>query len=151
MSEDANHVEQSASGSGAAESPLRSLSTKTVKSLYRRARSVRTLCFFWLLVIAMSIVSIFAAQPGSAAPVIGGVLSLLAAAAFFGTWRFQHWGRILSIVLCVAILLIFPWGTIFGILGLAALIGSKPLFGDNRLSQQQLQQEIEYRKANNVA
>jgi len=112
---------------------------------------VRTLCFFWLLAIAMAVVSIFAAQPGSAAPVIGAVFAVLAAVAFVGTWRFKHWGRILSIALCVAILLAFPWGTIFGILGLAAFIGSKPLFGDNRLSQQQLRQEIEYRKANNVA
>jgi thiol:disulfide interchange protein len=134
-----------------AENPLRSLSTKAVKTLYRRARSVRTLCFFWLLVMAMSIVEIYGAQPGSAVPVVGTVFVLVTAAAFLGTWRFQHWGRILSIALCVVILLVFPWGTIFGILGLAALIGSKPLFGGNRLSQAQLQREIEYRRAHNVA
>ena len=134
-----------------AENPLRSLSTKAVKTLYLRARSVRTLCFFWLLVIAISIVEIYAAKPGSAVPVVGTVFVLVTAAAFLGSWRFQHWGRILSIALCVVILLVFPWGTIFGILGLAALIGSKPVFGGNRLSQAQLQQEIEYRKAHNVA
>src|SRR5882762_10182597 len=153
MAEDTNKVEPAALEAAAtvsADSPLRSLSTKAVKNLYRRARSVRTLCFFWLLAIAMAVVSIFAAQPGSAAPVIGAVFAVLAAVAFVGTWRFKHWGRILSIALCVAILLAFPWGTIFGILGLAALIGSRPLFGGNRLSQEQLQREIEYRKAHTV-
>lgn len=137
--------------SGAAESPLGSLSTKEVKKLYRRARSVRTLCFFWLLAIAMSVVFIYAAPPGSATPLIGSGFAVLAAVAFVGTWRFQHWGRILSIVLCVAILPVFPWGTIFGILGLAALIGSKPLFGSNRISKEQLQQELERRKGLSVA
>ena len=130
---------------------LQSLPTKAVKSLYRRARSLRTLCFFCLLVIAMCVVSIFAAQPGSAAQIIGTIFALLAAATFFGMWRFQHWGRILGIALCVLLLPIFPWGTIFGILGLAALIGSKPLFGEGRFSQEQLRQEVEHRKVSHVA
>lgn len=147
----AEPVPSVAANTADAEDPLRSLSTKAVKTLYRRARSVRTLCFFWLLVIAISIVEIYAAKPGSAIPLVGTVFVLVTAAAFMGTWRFQHWGRILSIALCVVILLVFPWGTIFGILGLAALIGSKALFGPNRLSQAHLQQEVEYRKAHNVA
>lgn len=133
------------------ESPLPSLSTKAVKSLYRRARSLRTLCLFWLLLIAMCVASISAAQPGSAAPVIGASIALLATATFFGMWRFQHWGRILGIVLCVLLLPIFPWGTIFGILGLAALVGSRPLFGEGRYSQEQLRKEIEHRKTSHVA
>lgn len=144
-------VQESESASPRPDSALQSLPTNAVKNLHRRARSLRTLCFFWLLVIAMCVVSIFAAQPGSLIPVIGSIIALLAAAAFLGMWRFQHWGRIVGIVLCVLLLPILPWGTIFGFLGLAALIGSKPLFGDSRLSQEQLRKEIEHRKASNVA
>jgi hypothetical protein len=131
------------------ENPLRLLSTKETRNLYRRARSIRTLCFFWLLAIAMSLVFIFSASPGSMTIPICSAFVVLAAAAFFGTWRFQHWGRILSIALCVAILPVFLWGTIFGILGLVALIGSKPLFGPHRFSQRQLREEMEHRKTNN--
>ena len=90
----------------------------------------------------MCVVSGFAAQAGSIAPVVAPVVGLLAAAPFVGMWRFQHWGRILGIVLCVVLLPIRPWGTIFGVLGLAALVGSKPLFGENRLSLEQLRREI---------
>jgi len=99
----------------------------------------------------MSVLLIYAAPRGSATILIAPVFVLLAAAAAFGTWRLQIWGRYLSIVLCIAILAVFPWGTIFGILGLVALIGSGPLFGADRISQEQLRQELQYRKANNVA
>ena len=133
------------------EGRLRSMSTKGVRRLYTRARSIRTLCFFWLLAIAMSVLLMYAAPPGSVTIFIAPAFVVLAAVAAFGTWRYEPWGRYLSIALCIAILAVFPWGTLFGVLGLFALIGSKALFGTNRISQEQLHQELQYRKANNVA
>jgi len=130
---------------------LTSLSTKEIKKLYNLSRSVRALSFFWLLAIALCVVYSATATPGTMALVMFPTFAVLAAFAAVGSWLFQNWSRILSMLLCVILLLAFPIGTIFGILGFIALWGSKRLFGPNRLSQKQLQKELERRKLDNVA
>jgi Protein of unknown function (DUF2569) len=125
---------------------LTSLSTKEIKKLYNLSRSVRALSFFWLLVIALCVVFTATAAPGTMALVMFPTFAVLAAFAAVGIWLFQSWSRILSMVLCVILLLAFPIGTIFGVLGFIALWGSKRLFGPNRLSQKQLHKELEHRK-----
>ena len=79
------------------------------------------------------------------------IFAVLAGFAVFGSWRFRNWGRILSMMLCVVLLLEIPMGTIIGVLGFIALWRGKRLFGPNRLSQDQLRTELEYRKLNSVA
>lgn len=152
---DQNAIAQSentppANGSGD-DNALTSLPTKEIKKLYNLSRSVRALSFFWLLAISLCVVYTATATPGTLALVMFPTFAVLAAFAAVGIWLFQNWSRILSMILCVILLLAFPIGTIFGILGLSALWGSKRLFGPNRLSQKQLQKELEHRKLNNVA
>jgi len=130
---------------------LTSLSTKEIKKLYSLSRSVRALSFFWLLSIALCVVYTYTAAPGTMALIMFPTFAVLAAFAAVGSWLFQNWSRILSMILCVILLLAFPIGTIFGILGFIALWGSKRLFGPSRLSQKQLQKELEQRKLNNAA
>ena len=130
---------------------LTSLSTKEIKKLYNLSRSVRALSFFWLLAVALCVVYTYAATPGTMALIMFPTFAVLAAFAAVGSWLFQNWARILGMILCVILLLAFPVGTIFGVLGFIALWGSKRLFGPNRLSQNQLQKELEHRKSNNVA
>ena len=59
--------------------------------------------------------------------------------------------HLLSIALCIAIPPFLIWGTVFGVLRLLTLVGSKRLFGPDRISLAQLRDEVNYRKANNVA
>ena len=133
------------------ENALTSLSTKEIKKLYNLSRSARALSFFWLLAIALCVGFTATAAPGTMALVMFPTFAVLAGFAAVGIWLFQNWSRILSMILCVILLLAFPIGTIFGILGFIALWGGKRLFGPNRLSQKQLQKELEHRKLSNVA
>lgn len=130
---------------------LRAMSRADIKKLYNRARSVRTLGFFWLLAIAMAVLFLSASPFGSFRFMLIATFAVLAAAAIVGIWRHEQWGRYLSIGLCVAILPFLIWGTIFGALGLYALAGSKRLFGPDCITQAELRDELNYRKANNVA
>ncbi len=133
------------------ESVLTSLSTKEVKKLHNLSRSVRTLSFFWLLATALCIVYTYTATPQTIGSIIFPTYAVLAAVAAVGSFLFKMWSRIFSMILCVLLLIAFPIGTIFGILGLLVLWGSKRLFGPNRISQSQLKEELERRQLNNVA
>lgn len=134
-----------------AESALSLLSTKEVKKLHNRSRSLRALSFFWLLAAALCVVFTATAAPQTVGSIIYPVYAGLAVLAAIGSFLFKTWSRLLSMALCVLLLIAFPIGTIFGVLGLIALWGSKPLFGSNRISQDQLRAELKLRESNNVA
>jgi hypothetical protein len=91
------------------------------------------------------------AAPQTVGSITYPVYAGLAVLAAIGSFLFKTWSRLLSMALCVLLLIAFPIGTIFGVLGLIALWGSKPLFGSNRISQDQLRAELKLRESNNVA
>ncbi|HEY0874403.1 MAG TPA: hypothetical protein VGD94_13105 [Vicinamibacterales bacterium] len=63
------------------------------------------------------------------------VLSVPGLVAGFGLWSFKSWARILGIVLCALNLILFPWGTVFGIYGLWVLLNreSEQLFDSSTI------------------
>lgn len=132
-------------------STLAALSTKEVKSLYHRSQSVRALLLFWVFAISLSVAVIGISPSGTSSSVpIYSVFVVLAALAAFGIWRYKPWARVLNIVLCVALLPVFPIGTGVGLAGLIALWGSKRLFGPDRLLQSELKAELEQRRSGDV-
>ncbi len=73
-------------------------------------------------------------------------LSSLALATTVGLQFRFGWGRIVGFIFCAYLLILFPIGTLIGIFGIVALVGSEPLFGKDGWRAQELKKEYKQRK-----
>lgn len=120
------------------------LTTKELRKFWNHSSSIRALVFlFFFCGVAMMAGGLF----------YGVYFALVASLVLFvagtGLMRRTEWGRILGFVLCGLALILFPLGTIIGILSLMALSCGK-LFGPERFVHRELDAELKYRKKNRV-
>ena len=74
------------------------------------------------------------------------VLGVLWVAGVITSFTRPRWGRWLGIVLCVLMLISFPFGTLIGILGLVAYVQGAKLFGPDRLLHKDVSAVYKLRK-----
>lgn len=74
--------------------------------------------------------------------VVGGVAFLYAIISTYGCFARPSWGALTGFLTAFLMLLLFPIGTIFGALGLRALSNGQLLFGDGRITNNELGEAV---------
>ncbi len=124
---------------------------RRLKKLRNNSHSIRALMVLMIVVGILgtsgSLVTLVIERQESA---FGGlVITILVFVTGIGLMRRSQWGRVLAIICSLCMLLLLPVGTIIGALALGAL-GSKQLFGPNRINHRALETEFRYRRKNNI-
>jgi hypothetical protein len=128
---------------------LTSYSFEEVQKLYNTSRNVSTIggicAFFAVMYLLMFLlfVSVFESSQeelGAMALLFGAMI--LFSMSAIGLFKRTNWGRTLGIISCVLLLLVFPIGTIIGIVGIRALSSAPGLFGGNTLTHDEIKNEF---------
>lgn len=123
------------------------LSTKELRKLWNHSSSIRALAFLFFFGAAACILGSMAMMAGKLffGVYFAIVASLVLFVAGIGLMKRTEWGRVLGFALCGLALILFPLGTIIGILSLMALSCGR-LFGADRLVHGELDAELKHRK-----
>ena len=124
---------------------------KQLKKLRNNSHSIRSLMVLLILVGSLGTIGCLATLASEIQDsALGGLaITILVFMSGIGLLRRSHWGRILAFICSLFMLLLFPIGTIIGALSLGAL-GSRQLFGPNRIDHRALEAEFRYRKKNRI-
>jgi len=129
------------------------------KSLGRLRRSSRALfALGWLYFGLALVLSIFSFGPMVAQGMItlAGFLRYLILLSFLGATAYSFvvrptWGRVFGYVSMSLALLVYPLGTLFGLLGILALVRGGDLFGKDGVRHQLIEQEWKARRKRGAA
>jgi len=131
-----------------ANASLSDLDFKKLKKLYYRSCNVNAITFLIGLALIFILVGLFQSrdQIDSLFLLMISGLVVFYVLAIVGLYTRKSWGRILGIIVSVLSLINVPVGTLIGIFGLFAFIGSPQLFGENRFTHEALKTEFKWQK-----
>ncbi len=132
----------------AGNSRLADLEFNELKKLFYRSSNVRVIAVLISIAAVVLAITPFLVPEPPLHPFIYILLAIFYTVTVVGLFKRTYWGRGLGIVVSIISLINIPFGTIVGLFGLFAFIGSPRLFGEDRLTHQELKAEFNLQKAN---
>ena len=125
---------------------------KQLKKLRNDSNSIRALMVLLFLPGCLGVIGglVELVTPHRDPQVAGGLaVFVFMGVTAIGLMKRSQWGRVMAIISSILMLVLFPIGTIVGVLALGAL-NSKQLFGPARFDHRLLEAEFGYRKKHKI-
>jgi ABC-type glycerol-3-phosphate transport system permease component len=130
------------------EQSLDTISDQNLKRLYVKSKTLKRTTFLCILYVSVSLgclASSFIDNTWLLYPILA-FLALLSLVTAFAISKRPSWGRKQGVIFSMFSLILFPVGTVIGVVILTSLLGSERLFGPYRISHSRLNDETLRRK-----
>ena len=127
------------------------LDRKSLRRLRRSSRALFALGWLYFGLVLVLFIFSFGPMVEHGRITVAGFLRYLILLSFFGVTAYSFvarpkWGRVFGYVSMSLALLVYPLGTLFGLLGIFALVGGGCLFGKDGVRHQLIEQEWKARR-----
>ena len=134
---------------------FKELSFKNLKRLQYHSRTIRAMSYVWLIATPLLFFSLYGLIGLRPSEIDLNVVKLILLVIYLPLQILLEikriaFGRWSGIVLCLITMLVWPIGTIFGLLGLVAYVAGGKLFGENKITHKELEMEYKHRRKNKI-